>query len=160
ATLSGFNNGETLATSDVTGSASCTTTATSSSAVGSYTITCAQGTLAAGNYSFGPFVTGTLTITKAPLTVKVSASGPYGSSPSMSGLPATNTALTSSGVVGSDSASNAVGGTLTCSTPATNTSAVGSYPVTGCAGLTASNYTISYDSSSSYQVTAKTLTVK
>ena len=27
------------------------------------------GTLAAGNYSFGPFVNGALTISKAPLTV-------------------------------------------------------------------------------------------
>src|SRR5204862_5178288 len=55
--------------------------------------------------------------------------------------------------VGSDGPSNAVGGTLTCSTTATSSSPVGSYPVTGCSGLTASNYSISYDPTSSYQVT-------
>jgi hypothetical protein len=56
---SGFVNGETLATSGVSGSPSLTTNATAASPVGSYTITAAQGTLAAGNYSFN-FVNGTL----------------------------------------------------------------------------------------------------
>ena len=48
--------------SGVTGLASCTTTATSSSAAGTYPITCTAGTLAAANYSF-TFVAGTLTVT-------------------------------------------------------------------------------------------------
>ncbi|MEK7613034.1 MAG: MBG domain-containing protein [Patescibacteria group bacterium] len=58
-TLSGFVNGETLATSDVTGEAACT--AGSTAAVGSYPITCTQGTLASNNYSFA-FTPGTLRV--------------------------------------------------------------------------------------------------
>jgi hypothetical protein len=65
ASLTGFVNGETLATSGVTGAATCTTTATSASAAGTYPITCTQGSLSATNYSFGPFVGGTLTIAAA-----------------------------------------------------------------------------------------------
>jgi MBG domain (YGX type)/Galactose oxidase, central domain/Kelch motif len=61
ATFSGFKNGETLATSGVTGTPSLTTTATSASPVGTYPIVAALGTLAANNYSF-TFVNGTLTI--------------------------------------------------------------------------------------------------
>jgi photosystem II stability/assembly factor-like uncharacterized protein len=63
ATLSGFVLGQVLATSGVTGQASCTTTATTFSPGGGYPITCTQGTLDATNYSFGPFVPGTLTVT-------------------------------------------------------------------------------------------------
>jgi large repetitive protein len=66
-TITGFVNGDTLA-KDVTGAASLTTTATTKSAVGSYAIKGEAGTLAARNYTF-KFVAGTLTITKAPLTV-------------------------------------------------------------------------------------------
>jgi cyclophilin family peptidyl-prolyl cis-trans isomerase len=61
ASFSGFVNGETLATSGVTGSPMLTTTATASSPSGSYPITISQGTLAAGHYSFA-FVNGTLQI--------------------------------------------------------------------------------------------------
>ena len=50
--VTGFINGETLSTSDVTGTASCSTTATSSSTVGVYPITCALGSLASTNYTF------------------------------------------------------------------------------------------------------------
>jgi len=63
ATLSGFVLGQVLATSGVTGQASCTTTATTFSPGGGYLITCTQGSLDAANYSFGPFVPGTLTVT-------------------------------------------------------------------------------------------------
>jgi hypothetical protein len=63
ATLSGFVGGETLATSGVTGSADCSTTAMPFSAVGTYPITCTAGSLAAVNYSFDTFVPGTLTVT-------------------------------------------------------------------------------------------------
>src|SRR5258708_17918048 len=70
ATISGFKNGETLATSGVTGSANCTTTATPTSAVpGPYSINCTAGTLAAGNYDFTPFNSGQLTLNKPHLTV-------------------------------------------------------------------------------------------
>ena len=51
ATISGFVNGQTLATSGVTGSPACTTTATITSPAGSYPITCSIGTLASAAYT-------------------------------------------------------------------------------------------------------------
>jgi hypothetical protein len=62
ATISGYVNGQTLATSGVTGQPVCATTATASSPGGSYPITCSTGSLAASNYKF-TFVAGTLTVT-------------------------------------------------------------------------------------------------
>ena len=59
--ITGYKNSQTLGTSGVTGTPSLTTTATSSSPAGAYTITCALDTLAASNYSF-TLVNGTLTI--------------------------------------------------------------------------------------------------
>ena len=60
--LFGYQNGETLATSGVTGTPTLTTTAVRSSPVGNYDITCALGSLAAANYSFTNLVNGTLTV--------------------------------------------------------------------------------------------------
>jgi hypothetical protein len=60
ASYSGFVNGETLASSGVSGSPSLNTTATASSAPGTYTITAGPGNLAANNYAF-TLVNGTLT---------------------------------------------------------------------------------------------------
>jgi hypothetical protein len=59
-TITGFVNGD--AQSVVSGAAVLTTSATLASAVGSYPIAAAQGTLAAANYTF-KLVNGTLTIT-------------------------------------------------------------------------------------------------
>ena len=73
ATLTGFVLGQTQGTSGVTGAAACTTTATTSSPVGTYPITCTVGTLAAGNYSFGPFVAGTLTVAAPTLAFTTGA---------------------------------------------------------------------------------------
>jgi len=64
ASYSGFKNGETLATSGVTGSPSLTTTAVTNSPVGTYPITAAVGTLASGNYTFA-FAPGTLSVVYA-----------------------------------------------------------------------------------------------
>ena len=61
-TDSGFVNGQTLATSGVTGQPLCSTTAGTMSPIGTYPITCQPGTLASANYSFA-FVAGTLTVT-------------------------------------------------------------------------------------------------
>ena len=72
ATLSGFVAPDTAASNDVTGSASCSTTATASSVPGNYPITCTVGGLiSAANYSFITFVPGTLTIvdTTAPTVI-------------------------------------------------------------------------------------------
>src|SRR5262249_7850009 len=66
AAITGFVNGENA--SVVSGSASLTTNATTSSGVGTYTITAALGSLTAANYTF-TFVNGTLTVTQAELTV-------------------------------------------------------------------------------------------
>jgi hypothetical protein len=69
ATITGFVNSETTAV--LTGSPDLTTTATIGSAVGTYPITAAVGTLAANNdnYTFGTFTDGTLTIVNPPVTV-------------------------------------------------------------------------------------------
>ena len=61
ASYTGFVNGETLATSGVTGQPVLTTTGMQYSAVGNYPIHITQGTLAASNYTF-MFSDGTLTI--------------------------------------------------------------------------------------------------
>ncbi|MDX1589020.1 MAG: MBG domain-containing protein [Oleiphilaceae bacterium] len=59
--ISGFVNGEGLATAGVTGAGTTATAATADSPVGSYVINSGQGTLAAANYTFA-LVNGTLTI--------------------------------------------------------------------------------------------------
>jgi hypothetical protein len=61
ASFTGFKNGETLATSDVTGTPDLSTVATMASPVGSYPIVVAVGSLASTNYSF-VLVDGTLTV--------------------------------------------------------------------------------------------------
>ena len=53
----------------ITGAASCSRTAGETVGGSPYTITCAPGTLSAANYSFQTGSTGTLTITKATLSV-------------------------------------------------------------------------------------------
>ncbi|MFN7339693.1 MAG: MBG domain-containing protein, partial [Opitutia bacterium] len=68
--VTGYKNSQTLATSGVTGAPTLTTAADALSPVGTYDITAALGTLAAGNYDF-ELIDGTLTITKALLTLKV-----------------------------------------------------------------------------------------
>jgi hypothetical protein len=68
--ITGFVNGDT--SSVVSGAASLTTTATTTSAPGSYTITAATGTLGAANYTFS-FVNGTLTVAKDSTTTSASA---------------------------------------------------------------------------------------
>ena len=68
AMITGFVNGEVLATSGVTGSPSLTTTAITTSPVNTYPITAAVGTLAAANYQF-TFVAGQLSVTARPVTI-------------------------------------------------------------------------------------------
>ncbi len=124
AAISGFVNGDTAAV--VSGSASLTTTATTTSPVGSYAITAAKGTLSAANYTFA-FANGTLTVTPAvaPLTgPKAGVQGTWGNnftgvrgqslsfSAAFSGSPSNPTAVidwgdgtTSPAVIGSGKAS-------------------------------------------------------
>ena len=71
ATVTGFVNGDT--SSVVSGAASLSTAATAASGAGTYPITVGVGTLSAANYDFPNLVNGTLTITKAHLTVTANA---------------------------------------------------------------------------------------
>jgi hypothetical protein len=139
ATITGFVNGETLGTSGVNGSPSCTTAATATSSVvaSPYSIACAQGSLIASNYTF-TFVPGSLTVTRAPLTVTADPkSRVYG---------AANPPLTATiaGFVNGETLSTSgVSGRPSCSTAAMPASAVATSPYTiTCASgtLTASNY--------------------
>jgi hypothetical protein len=68
AAISGFVNGQTLATSGVTGGPACTTTATLVSPAGTYPITCSVGTLASAAYNFA-FAPGALTIVRGASSV-------------------------------------------------------------------------------------------
>ena len=72
AAITGFVNGETIAV--VSGSPSCSTSATITSPVGTSAITCTVGSLTATNYDFPTFNPGTLTITQATTTAAVSSS--------------------------------------------------------------------------------------
>ncbi|HET9837172.1 MAG TPA: MBG domain-containing protein [Candidatus Angelobacter sp.] len=114
-TITGFVNGDTIAV--VSGTADCSTTATLTSPVGTYPITCTVGTLSAQNYVFA-FVPGTLTVNPAPLTVTVNnATRAYGDpNPAFSG--------TITGIKNGDNI------TATYSTTATITSPAGTYPIT------------------------------
>jgi len=134
ATLSGFVNSETGAV--VSGAPSLSSAATATSPVGGYNIVPTIGTLGAANYSFGTFNNGTLTITKATLTVTAAnKSRLYG---------AVNPAFTVAyaGFVNSDNA-----GSLTTPPTATTTavlsSPAGVYPITPSGGV-AANYSFSY----------------
>ena len=131
ATYSGFIHDDTP--SSLSGTLSCTTTATTSSAAGTYPITCSGQSSA--NYNI-TYVAGTLTVTTAALTITANgATRTYG---------AANPAFTAvySGFVNGDTA-NALSGTLACTTTATTASAAGAFPIT-CSGQSSTNYTITY----------------
>ena len=72
ATITGFVNSETLASSGVTGSAALSTTATIDSPTNSYPIVAALGTLTSANYDFTTFLPGALTVgfSSTPDTVR------------------------------------------------------------------------------------------
>ena len=133
-TPTGFVNDEDA--SVITGLVTHSTTATSTSNVGSYTITPTISGLSATNYTFLAS-TGTLTINKAVITITTSnASMTYGSSLPLFGY-------TPTGFVNSETAS-VITGTVSHSTTGTSTSTVGSYTITPTiSGLTATNYSFS-----------------
>ena len=139
--ITGFLNGDTQASS-TTGSPECTTTAIATSVPGAYPITCTQGTLASSTYAFTSFIDGTLTIEPAiiirPLTVtahnKTIVQG--------NTLPTLTYSL--SGFVNGDTQVSATTGQPLCTTTATSTSPVGTYPITCTEGtLTSATYTFS-----------------
>ncbi|MFN0119777.1 MAG: MBG domain-containing protein, partial [Blastocatellia bacterium] len=131
ATYSGFVNSETSAV--LGGTLAFTTTATQTSAVGSYPIT--PTGLTSGNYDI-TFTDGALHVTTQTLTITAeNKTKVYG---------AANPAftVTYSGFSGNDTAAS-LGGALSYNTTATVASGAGTYSVTP-AGLTSSNYTISF----------------
>jgi hypothetical protein len=133
---SGFVNGDTA--SVVSGTPVLSTTATTGSNAGSYPITVSTGSLAAANYSF-LYVSGTLTVQPAPLTITASSfSFVYGSP-----VPAVTGQAT--GFVNGNNATTAFTTGPTCMTNAISTSPVGGNNYSSsCSGAVAPNYTITY----------------
>ena len=130
-TVSGFLSNDPATV--VTGTPVLTTPATPASDVGPYAINVAPGSLTATNYSF-TFVPGTLSVTKAVLTVKATdQTRAYG---------AANPTLTY-GITGFANGDTAVmSGVPTLATTATATSVIGAYPITtGVGGMSSTNYT-------------------
>jgi hypothetical protein len=130
--ISGLVNGDTV--SSLTTAPTCSTTATSSSPVGTYVASCSGAT--DPNYTI-TYTAGTDTVTPAALTISASSStNTYGST--------TATVIAGiSGLVNNDTIHTALTTAPTCSTTATSSSPVGTYPTT-CSGAVAPNYTITY----------------
>jgi hypothetical protein len=135
----GFVNGET--TNVLSGSPALSTGADTNSAVAGspYTITVAQGTLAAANYSFN-FIAGSLSVTPAGLTVAAAnQTRAYG---------ATNPLFTVSysGFVNAETTNVLSGSPAITTTATTNSSVAGSpYPITPTNGtLSAANYSFTF----------------
>ncbi|MCV2371296.1 YDG domain-containing protein [Paucibacter oligotrophus] len=154
-TVSGFVNGETLQNSGVTGSASASTTAVPSTGVGQSVITAGAGSLAAANYEFSNFNSGTLNIGKALLTVSAdNKSRLYGQA---------NPVLTTtvSGYVNGETLQNSgVTGSASASTTAAPSTGVGQSVITAGAGsLAAANYEFSNFNSGTLSIDKALLTV-
>jgi len=111
----------------------CTTTATTTSPVGYYPSSCSG---AVGPYTI-TYVAGTVSVTPVPLTVW----GPNVSILAGSTIPATFSPSYVGFVAGDTSASLTT--QPTCTTAATSSSPIGTYPIT-CTGAVDPNYAISY----------------
>ena len=129
---SGFVNGDTPA--NLTTQPVCTTTATSSSPVGSSPTTSCSGAVDP-NYSTIKYVNGAVTVIAAPLTI-IAGNGAM----SYGGAPPTITP-TFMGLVNGDNATT-LG--VTCTSNATSSSPVGSGYISSCSASTGTNYTIAY----------------
>jgi len=147
ASFGGFTNGD--GPGSLTGTLICTSTATASSPVSGspYLIVCSG--LNSNNYTIS-YLPGQLTLTPAPLTITAdNQTREYGQpnptfTASFSGLAIGETAAV-------------LTGTLTCTTTATPSSPVGSYPI-NCTGLSSINYIITFVSGT-FSVTAVSPTV-
>jgi len=127
----GFLNGDTPAS--LTTQPTCTTTATNTSAVGSYPSTC-MGAMDP-KYMIS-YVAGSVSVNPAPLTI----TAPSATISQGSGIPSFTP--TYSGFVNGQSASN-LATQPACTTTASNPNMPGNYPIT-CSGAVDSNYAISY----------------
>ncbi len=121
---------------ELNGRPKLSTTATKTSPVGTYPITVEKGTVTNGNVKFA---NGTLTITKAPLTVGVQNE----SIQEGDNIPAFN--LTYDGFRNGDTEATAFTTRPVASTTATKASPVGTYPITVSGGA-AGNYALTYTS--------------
>jgi len=135
ATFTGFVNGDSAAV--LIGSPAFSTNANTTNGLpnaGAWNIAVTAGTLSSGNYVFN-FASGTLTVTKAILTITADAKTmPYGAA-----VPPLTAAA--SGFVNGDT-SSAVTGAASLATTATSGSVVASYAITiGAGTLAATNYT-------------------
>jgi MBG domain (YGX type) len=130
----------------LSGTLSCITSATATSPVGSYPINCSG--LTSTNYTLN-YAPGTLTVTPATLTITApNASRIWGFAnpvftPTATGLVTPPDTLASLGV--------------SCTSPATATSAIGRYAIT-CSGVTSANYTVGYVAGTLTVTTAVQLT--
>ena len=161
ATLTGFVNSET-ASNATTGTASLSGTALTGVNAGSYNLAPAIGSLAATNYDFNTFISGTLTITPKTLTAAIvgTINKVYDGTTNVT-LTAANYSLT--GFVGSQGlsvtkttgtyASKNVGTGLTVS------ASLAAIDFTATAGTLASNYALPTKASGTGDITARALTV-
>jgi hypothetical protein len=145
-TYAGFIGGQ--GASNLAAQPTCSTTATQYSGAGTYPTTCSGAT--SGNYDIS-YVAGTLKVKKAPLTLKVSATIPYGG-----GSAALQ--ITPVGLVGFDTTSS-LAGSLTCAYSVPTTAPAGTTaPLGPCSGLSSDDYDITYETSP-ITVTKRYLTV-
>jgi hypothetical protein len=131
---SGFVNGDTI--HSLATPATCSSTVTASSAVGTYAGANSCSGAADPNYAI-TYVAAPATVTPATLTVTASSgSSTYGWAPAtvIAGF---------AGFVNNDTLHSALSTQPVCGTTATASSPVGSYPAT-CSGAVASNYAITY----------------
>jgi hypothetical protein len=148
ATITGFVNGDTIA--DLGGSLTCTSTATVTSGVGTYPITCSG--LTGGDYAIS-FIAGDLTVTPATITATPD--------PQTRAYGAADPAFTVgySGFVAGDTAS-VISGSAICTTSATATSGPGTWPIDCTLGtLSATNYVFDLTASGDLTITTAALTV-
>jgi len=127
----GFVNGDTAA--DLAPQPTVTTTATTASDAGTYSIT--PSGAASANYTIS-YVTGTLTVTQAPLTITAN------NQTKVAGAPNPALTVSYSGFVNGDTAAD-LAPQPTVTTTATTASPAGTYPITA-SGAGSVNYTISY----------------
>jgi hypothetical protein len=131
-TVGGLVNKDTAATA-FTGAPSLTSSATAKSAVGSYPIAAAAGTMVSANYSF-QFAPGTFSISSALLTVTATSFN------IVFGAPIPNLTYSTSGFLNGDTQA-VVTGAPSATTTAVQGSAAGTYPIhLGLGTLSASNY--------------------
>ncbi len=134
--ISGLVDGD--ASTVVTGTLTCQSTATPNSAVGSTPVITSCSGLGAPSYYSISYVLGTVQVTPAPLTITAtSGTSTYGSTPPAVGA-------TYAGFV-NDQGASALATPPTCGTspPLTSSSPAGTY-VTTCSGAVDPNYSISY----------------